>query len=128
MDKAKAAIARAGADANENYAIRLMRALIHARQGERAEAVKTLDAQVRQYAEVHVVPTVGSTIEAAEVYALLNDSAAALEWFDGAVRSGDDRLDWFQRNPLLSNIRQHPRFKQVLESIEFRRRQQVPLP
>jgi serine/threonine protein kinase/Tfp pilus assembly protein PilF len=125
-EKAEAAVTRAGTAAEKNYAMRLVRALIHARRGNRTEALEMLDAEVRQFAEVHVVPTNGSTIEAAEVYSLLNDTAPALEWFERAVRSGDERLDWFQRNPLLANIRSHPRFKEVLHSIEFRRRQQAP--
>jgi hypothetical protein len=37
------------------------------------------------------------------------------------VRNGDERAEWFQRDPLLENIRHEPRFKQILESIAFRR-------
>jgi Tfp pilus assembly protein PilF/predicted Ser/Thr protein kinase len=124
--KAEATVTRAGAAADQNYAMRLVRALIHARRGDVAEALKTFDADVRQFAEVHVVPTVGSTLEGAEVYSLLHDAPNALEWFERAVRNGDERLEWFERDPLLSNIRGHPRFRQVLDSIEFRRRQQAP--
>jgi serine/threonine protein kinase/tetratricopeptide (TPR) repeat protein len=124
-ERAEAAVIRAGVAADQNYAMRLVRALIHARRGNRAAALQTFDANVRQFAEVHVLPTVGSTLEGAEVYALLNDTTNALEWFERAVRNGDERLEWFERNPLLSNIRGHPRFKQVTDSIEFRRRQQA---
>ena len=124
-EKAEAAVTRAGAAADQNYAMRLVRALIHARRGNRAEALKTFDADVRQFAEVHVVPTLASTLEGAEVYSLLHDAPNALEWFERAVRNGDERLEWFKRDALLSSIRDHPRFKQVLDSIEFRRRQQA---
>jgi hypothetical protein len=37
------------------------------------------------------------------------------------MRFGDERAEWFQRDPLLANIRDEPRFKQILESIAFRR-------
>jgi hypothetical protein len=43
------------------------------------------------------------------------------------MRFGDERAEWFQRDPLLENIRDEPRFKQILESIAFRR-QQRPQP
>jgi putative ABC transport system permease protein len=45
----------------------------------------------------------------------------ALDWLDRAVRSGDERLEWFQRDPLLAHIRNESRFKQILDSIAFRR-------
>ena len=105
--------------------MRLVRALIHARLGNRAAALETFDADVRKFAEMHVVPTLASTLEGAELYSLLHDAPNALEWFERAVRNGDERLEWFKRDALLSNIRDHPCFKQVLDSIEFRRRQQA---
>jgi tetratricopeptide (TPR) repeat protein len=124
--KADAAVARTGGAADQNYALRLVRALIHARRGDRARALATFDDGVRKFAEAHVVPTVGSTLEGAELYSLLNDATNGLEWFERAVRNGDEQIDWFERDELLSNIRRHPRFKQVRDSIEFRRRQRVP--
>jgi serine/threonine protein kinase/Tfp pilus assembly protein PilF len=126
--KAEATVLRTGKAADENYAMRLLRALIYAQQGKRSDALRMMDAGVRQYAEVHVVMTVGSTVEAAEVYGLLNDQTSALEWLERAVRSGDERADWFRRSPLLANIRNHPRFRKVLDSIEFRRSQPASVP
>ena len=42
---------------------------------------------------------------------------------DRAVRPGDDRVDWFRRDPLLVNVREHRRFQQIVNSMEFRREQ-----
>jgi hypothetical protein len=53
----------------------------------------------------------------------MGESAKALEWLDRAVRMGDDREDWFRRDPLLGNIRDHPRFQQILASVAYRRQQ-----
>ena len=53
----------------------------------------------------------------------MGDAAKALEWLDRTVRMGDDREDWFRRNPLLANIRQHPRFSEILSSVAYRRTQ-----
>ena len=60
---------------------------------------------------------------AAEVYAVLGEKDKALEWLERGVRNGDDRVEWFQLDPLLANVRDHPRFKQILESIAYRRQQ-----
>ena len=38
-------------------------------------------------------------------------------------RNGDERVEYFQRDPLLANIRHEPRFKQILDSIAYRRQQ-----
>jgi hypothetical protein len=66
--QAEATVLRAGKAADENYAMRLLPALIYDK-GNRSEALKMMDAGARQYAEVHVLMTNGSTVEAAEVYA-----------------------------------------------------------
>jgi hypothetical protein len=63
------------------------------------------------------------TSEAADFYAVLGDASSALDWLDRAVRNGDERAAWFRRDPLLASVRHHPRFQQVLQSIEYRRQQ-----
>jgi tetratricopeptide (TPR) repeat protein len=47
----------------------------------------------------------------------------ALDWLDRAVRNGDDRADWFRRDPLLANIHRQARFGQIVDSISYRRKQ-----
>ncbi len=69
----------------------------------------------------------GETAEAAEFFAVLNDATQSLDWLDRAVRSGDERAEFFRRDPLLANVRSHPRFQQILESIAYRRQQQKTL-
>jgi hypothetical protein len=59
----------------------------------------------------------------AEFYAVLGDRAKAVEWLDRAVRAGDERADWFERNPLLANIRQEPLFRQIVDGIRYRQEQ-----
>jgi hypothetical protein len=61
------------------------------------------------------------TSRAVEFYATLKDAPKALEWLDVSLRNGDERAEWFSRDPLLANIRNEPRFKQVLDSIALRR-------
>jgi hypothetical protein len=57
------------------------------------------------------------TSRVAEFYAVLENTPKALEWLDVALRNGDERAEWFTRNPLFGNIRNEPRFRQILESI-----------
>ena len=51
--------------------------------------------------------------------------AESLDWLDRAVRVGDERTDWFQMDPLLTNIRKEPRFRQIIDGIRYRREQQA---
>lgn len=62
------------------------------------------------------------TSEVADVYAVLGDTPKALEWLDQAVRNGDERAEWFRRDPMLANIREHPRFQQILDAVAARRK------
>ena len=80
-----------------------------------------MDSEVEKYAGVHAF----KNEDAAAFYAALGEKEKALEWLDRAVRNGDERAEYFQRDPLLASIRDEPRFKQVLESIAFGRQQRT---
>jgi Tfp pilus assembly protein PilF len=103
----------------QNYRVRLGWALLYAREGRRRDALREMDAELLKYAEVN--PNV--TLEAAEFYALLGENSQALDWLEKAVRNGDERVEWFRRDPLLESIRNEFRFKSLLDSIAFRRQQ-----
>ncbi|MGH8679545.1 MAG: TPR end-of-group domain-containing protein, partial [Burkholderiales bacterium] len=64
-----------------------------------------------------------ATLEVAEFYAMLGETSSAIEWTESAVRNGNERVEWFRRNPRLAAIRDDPRFRRMLQSIEARRRQ-----
>jgi len=119
LGRARATLERARPEDGRNYRLRLGRALLLAREGKRAEALREMDPEVEKYADVHAF----MNADAAAFYALLGEKEKALEWLDRAARNGDERLEWFQRDPLLANIREEPRFKQILESIAYRRQQ-----
>jgi serine/threonine protein kinase/pimeloyl-ACP methyl ester carboxylesterase/Tfp pilus assembly protein PilF len=103
----------------QNCRVRLGWALLYAREGRRRDALREMDAELLKYAEVN--PNV--TLEAAEFYALLGENSQALDWLEKAVRNGDERVEWFRRDPLLESIRNEFRFKSLLDSIAFRRQQ-----
>jgi Flp pilus assembly protein TadD len=119
LPKARQALERARPEHLQSYLVRQDRALLFALEGKRAEAFREMDAQVQAYAAAQIF----GPLRAAEFYAVMGESAKALEWLDRAVRMGDDREDWFRRDPLLGNIRDHPRFQQILASVAYRRQQ-----
>jgi hypothetical protein len=102
----------------------MVKAQLHALEGEHAMARNEMDGEVLEYAELQPF----AALDAAEVYAVLGETDRAIEWLDRSMRKGDDRVDWLRIDPLLSSVRQHRRFKQILNSMEFRRQQRVALP
>jgi succinate dehydrogenase flavin-adding protein (antitoxin of CptAB toxin-antitoxin module) len=109
----------------QNYLTRLTWALLSAREGRRAEALREMDEGLQKFASE--LGRVSVTLAVAEFFALLDENDTALDWLARAVRNGDERADWFTRDPLLAGIRDQPRFDQILKSIDFRR-QQRPKP
>jgi Tfp pilus assembly protein PilF len=121
--KAREALATARTLEPQNYQVRLLWALQLALEGSGAEARQAMDAEVLKYGELIIVAS-----NVAEFYAVLGERTRALEWLDRAVRAGDERADWFERDPLLANIRQEPRFREIVDGIRYRqeRRRETP--
>ncbi len=107
--------------APKNFLVRQAWALLLAAEGKPRESLVEMDDEVLKYSGATFV----STLEAAEVFALAGETAKALDWLENAVRNGDDRAQWFRRDPWLASIRQDPRFSQILESIAYRQKQLI---
>ena len=103
----------------QSYALRLISAVLMALEGKRDEAVRAVDADVQKWAALDAI----KTHQLAEFYGAVGDHSQALDWLDRAVRSGDERADYFRRDPLLASVRREPRFGQILQSIAYRRQQ-----
>lgn len=121
LPAARQAMEYAKSSEHRNYWYRTLKAILLAREGLRTAARQEMDDQVLKYAALN--PWVTSM--AAEFYALQGESDKAIEWLDQAVRNGDERAEWFQRNPHLASIRNHPHFQQVLDSIRFQRQRRA---
>jgi tetratricopeptide (TPR) repeat protein len=119
LPKARQALERTRTEQQQSYLVRQDRALLFALEGKRAEAFREMDVQVQAYAATQIY----GPQRAAEFYAVMGETAKALEWLDRAVRLGDDRDEWFRRDPLLASVRDNPRFQQILASIAYRRTQ-----
>jgi serine/threonine protein kinase/Tfp pilus assembly protein PilF len=117
--EARQSLERTRSEARQSYLVRQMWALLFALEEKRTEAFQEMDAGVQTYAAGQIF----GPLRSAEFYAVMGETAKALEWLDRAVRMGDDREDWLRRDPLLASIRQHPRFQQILASVAYRRQQ-----
>jgi Tfp pilus assembly protein PilF len=116
--KARETLARALTVEPENYQARLLWALQLAIEGRRADALQAMDADVLKYGDFIICAS-----NVAEYYAVLEDRAKAVDWLDHAVRVGDERAEWFERDPLLASIRTEPRFREIANGIRSRREQ-----
>jgi Tfp pilus assembly protein PilF/predicted Ser/Thr protein kinase len=103
------------------FEIKLTWALLLALEGKTNEALEKMDEESMKYGAL----AVWSTSLVAEFYAIMGDSQKSLDWLEKAVRNGDERDAWFRRDPLLAKIRDLPRFQQIIESIDFRRKSRI---
>jgi tetratricopeptide (TPR) repeat protein len=98
---------------------RLAAARLHAAEGKRSEALREMDEGLLKFFEVNKC----FTMQAAEIFAAVGEYDKALDWLERAVNGRDERVEWFRRDPMLKNIRNHPRFQQILASATARRQQ-----
>jgi tetratricopeptide (TPR) repeat protein len=122
--KARATLERGRRGDRKRYVTRLAWALLQALEGRKKEAVKEIDSELTKYSQVYVY----ATLPMAEFYAIMGDTSQALAWLERAVRNGDERVEWFARDPLLANLRYLPQFQEILDSTAYRRQQRPPVP
>jgi serine/threonine protein kinase len=103
------------------FETKLTWALLLALEGKANEALEKMDEESLKYGAL----AVWSTSVVADFYAVIGDSQKALDWLERAVRNGDERDEWFRRDPLLAKIRNLPRFEQIVDSIRFRRKTRI---
>jgi Tfp pilus assembly protein PilF len=108
-------------EVQSNYDVRMTWALLLALEGKLAEALEKMDEETLKFGAL----TVFSTSTVADFYAVAGEPEKALDWLERAVRNGDERAEWFRRDPLLAKIRDLPRFRQILESIDNRRKGRI---
>ncbi len=110
---ARKTLGRARPEDRGNYTLRLAWALLLACEGNAEAARREADQEVLRWAELFPM----GPVWAADIYSVLGDTENALAWLEKGVRGGDRRKSWFLRDPHLANVRKHPRFQQILDSI-----------
>jgi len=108
-------------DEQQGFEIKLTWALLLALEGKTKEALEKMDEESLKYGAL----APWSTSVVADFYAIRGDSQKSLDWLERAVRNGDERDAWFRRDPLLAKIRDLPRFQQIIDSIDFRRKSRI---
>jgi tetratricopeptide (TPR) repeat protein len=112
--RARTMLEKISAATHPNYRVRLLWALLLAREGRSDQAAAALDRETLRYAEIALF----AQAQVAEIYSLSGRSQLAFDWLDRAVRAGDERASWFRRNVFFEGIRSQPRFEMVLEAID----------
>jgi tetratricopeptide (TPR) repeat protein len=121
--RARQTLGRGHPGDRQSYRTRRSWAMLLALEHRPMEALKEMDGEVLKWQELVAY----ETSEMSAFYAVLGDGPKALDWLDRAVQKGDERAEWFRRDPLLAGIRDHPRFQAIMESIVYRRQQRKPL-
>jgi tetratricopeptide (TPR) repeat protein/predicted Ser/Thr protein kinase len=101
-----------------NFLFRIADATLLACGGNPTGALDQMDAEVLKYANAIFI----ATSAVAEFFAVVGDTARAIEWMQNAVRNGDERVRWFRSSPRLAAVRDDPRFVRTLQAVEARRR------
>jgi len=118
---ARRALENLSPDDQQGFEIKLTWALLLALEGKTKGALEKMDEESLKYG----VLAPWSTSLVAEFYTVMGDPEKSLDWLEKAVRNGDERDVWFRRDPLLAKVRDLPRFQQILDSIEFRRKSRI---
>jgi tetratricopeptide (TPR) repeat protein len=100
---------------------KLIWALLLALEGKTKEALAKMDEDSLKFGAL----SPWATSMVAEFYAVMGDPQKSLDWLETAVRNGDERDAWFRSDPSLAKVRDLPRFQQILDSIEFRRKSRI---
>jgi Tfp pilus assembly protein PilF len=116
LARARQTLDRLRPDDRRSFRNRAVEALLLALEGKRGEAAGAMDIEVLKYLDLNPL----FTLIGAEFHAVMGKKPQALEWLERAVRYGDERAQWFARDPALESIRGEPRFQQILDSIATR--------
>jgi tetratricopeptide (TPR) repeat protein len=119
LSEARRVLEERRAHLSNNYMWRQTMALLLALEGKRDEALQAMDPGTEKFARAAWWV---ATAEMAEFYAVLGDTTKAVDWIEEAVNRGDERVEWFRRNPRLAAIQKDERFLRMVEALEARRR------
>jgi DNA-binding winged helix-turn-helix (wHTH) protein len=117
-DQARSLLTGMRRDFEKNYAWRHAWAMLLASEGNREDALRFMDEETLKFARL----TWTVTSSTADFYALLGEHSKAIEWLQLAIGRGDERVEYFRRNPRLQSLREDPRFQSTLKSVQARRR------
>ncbi len=124
LRKARAVLDKGRPQDRQQYETRLTWAMLLALEGNKKDAAKEIDPELTKYCQVFV----WAMLPMADYHAVMGDTNEALAWLQRAVANGDERVEYFRRDPHLAALRSLPRFQQILESTAYRRQQRPQIP
>ena len=95
--------------------IRGVLACLLARAGRRAEAQRVIDDLIVASKTRFV-----SQASIAMGYAGLGDTEKAFQWLDASLRSHDEQVIWIYKHPMFANLRNDPRYGELLKELNLR--------
>jgi len=98
------------------------KALSYDIHGERKKALELLRATEKRILDTGVTDA-ESLYKVAEAYTLLGDKSSALLMFHRTIEGGFFPYPYFERDPLLDNIRQEPEFEVLMQEAQERHKQ-----
>jgi eukaryotic-like serine/threonine-protein kinase len=98
----------------ELLAHKIYLAILYLTRGERQRAFDLLDDRVLEtgMADQDVAYRIAS------LYALDHDTDRAMEWLERAVAMGNENYPWFVSDTRWDALRDHPRYRELLESLK----------
>ena len=112
---------RASRDFTSNLGMaRIYSALAAARLGDPQRARSEIDYAVKLEPE-----RAGIAYYTAAAYSLLGDTALALQWLETSVERGHQELWWARVDPDLDNLRELPRFQELIAEWDHRLREMI---
>ncbi len=94
--------------------IRPILALFLASQGKIDEAKENITAESKALAKADH----DMSYWFAQTYSTLNELDTAFEWLERAIKLGNENRPWFERDKSLANLREDPRFAELMAKIE----------
>jgi tetratricopeptide (TPR) repeat protein len=93
-------------------------AVFLAAAGDKVQALQKIDQAIKDgqgFGHFH-----HTTYAIASAYALLRENDQALKWVTYTADNGFPNLPWFERDPILANLRNDPRFIEFLKGLRPR--------
>ena len=97
------------------HGVRPAYAMCLSRLGQHEVALAELNDVVKRTASVD--PDIAYAVTS--VYGLESKLDEAFEWLNRSIALGNENTAWFERDPTLASLRDDPKFKQLLERLQF---------
>ena len=115
MSEEAVSAVQTAAKLDDSPLIRGVLACVLARAGRRAEAQRVIEDLINASKSRFV-----SQASIAMGYAGLGESDKAFEWLDVSLRSHDEQIIWIYKHPMFANLRNDPRYDELLKQLNLR--------